>query len=159
MTDPEFEVFKKENKIEFFINPKMYKLDFIYGAAYNFLDEAYLYLDGDPEQEIKVCIKSKEDIGEKELKKLAADFLNELINVGLRYRISEKNNKIREYIAGAALAGVSSELKSEIKREKSSIDEDPDDIAIPWEEKHEKKSNKKPYKKNSEGVVIPWTEE
>ena len=41
------------------INPNLYSLEVIYSAAYAFLNKAYILLDGNPEKEILVKLKSK----------------------------------------------------------------------------------------------------
>jgi len=126
-----------ENQIKIEINPEIYPLEAVYGAAYVFLDKAYLRLDGDPEKKVIVNIKSKNNLNKKELENLADDFLNELLNYGLRYRISKNNKKIREYIVGTALLFAS----GEDLEEKTKEDWQRDDlgIAVPWEEKYKKK--------------------
>ena len=71
---------KKENKITVPVNAKLYSLEVIYGAAYVFIDKAYVFLEGSPEKEIFVQLKGKEDFTVKGLKKLAGEFLNELLS-------------------------------------------------------------------------------
>lgn len=131
----------KDNKALVEVNPEVYSLDAIYGAAYNFLEDAYIYLQKKGEN-ILIQLKSQENNSEEELKKLAEDFLNELITVGLRLKISEKNKKLREYIISAALVGASDELKEDInnftdEESDEGWEEDPLGIATPWEEEHE----------------------
>ena len=70
------------------INPKIYPLDVVYSAAYTLLDQAYIVLDGDPEDEIIAEIRPKRNM---ELKKLGNDFNNELINYAVYKKQSEKN--------------------------------------------------------------------
>ena len=128
---------KNKNLIKAIINSKLYPLEAVYGAAYVFLDKAYFRLDGDPEKEITVQIKSKEKLSRKGLENLASDFLNELLNYSLRYKISKNNRKIREYIIGTALLSALGEnLEEETKED---WQKDALGIAIPWEEKYKKK--------------------
>lgn len=142
---------EKENKIIVSINPKLYPLEVICGAAYVFLDKAYIYLDGDPKSEILISIKGKKKVTKTNLTKMGGEFLNELLNHSLRYSISKSNKKIREYILGACLFGASgkettpSEISEEKEEEGKEEDwgKDPLNIAIPWEEKYEKKENSK----------------
>jgi len=142
---------EKENKIVVSINPKLYPLEAIHGAAYVFLDRAYIYLDGDPKSEILISIKGKKKVTKKSLIEMGNEFLNELLNYSLRYSISKSNKKIREYILGACLFGASGKeaIPSEIPEEKEEKgkeedwEKDPLNIAIPWEEKYEKKENSK----------------
>lgn len=132
-----YKVEKNKNQIKILVNPKLYPLEAVYGAAYVFLDKAYLRLDGNPEKEITVQIKSKENLDKKGLENLADDFLNELLNYSLRYRISKNNKKIREYIVGTALLFASGEDLEE--KTKEDWQTDLLGIAVPWEEKYKKK--------------------
>lgn len=142
---------EKENKIVVSINPKLYPLEAIHGAAYVFLDRAYIYLDGDPKSEVFISIKGKKKITKTNLIKMGGEFLNELLNYSLRHSISKSNKKIREYILGACLFGasgrdtISSHVSEENEEEGKEEDweKDPLNIAIPWEEKYEKKENSK----------------
>ncbi len=162
MSKPKFNISKKENRIKFKIDGEIYDLDVVYGAAYSFVDKAYIYLDGDPEEKIEVYLKGKDSLKKKELENIAGEFLNELINVRLRFQISEKNKKIREYITSAALVGASRELKEEFNKsqeqEEPVWEKDPENIAVPWEEKNREEDEKeeKLYKEDSDGVVVPW---
>jgi His-Xaa-Ser system protein HxsD len=92
------------------INPGIYSLRVIYSCANVFLDSAYIFLDGDPKKEIIVRIKAKEG---KSSKRIADEFLNELLSASLRYQISTENRKIREAIVGSALFSVSESRKAE----------------------------------------------
>ncbi len=141
---------KKENKIVVSINPKLYSLEAIYGAAYVFLDRAYVFLDGDPKSEVFVSIKGKKKVTEENLKEMGGEFFNELLNCGLRYSISKNNKKLREYILGACLFGASGRKTTSLSHSEGLEEEregdwgeDPLNIAIPWEEKYEKKENSK----------------
>ncbi|XOA42781.1 MAG: His-Xaa-Ser system protein HxsD [Candidatus Nealsonbacteria bacterium] len=138
---PKLKINKSENKIIVSVNPKLYPFQALYGAAYVFLDRAYVYLDGDPKKEIHIHLKGKKKLTKKEIKTLADEFLNELLNYSLRYHISKDNRKIREYIVGAALIGASGEdTKKLIQSDKKDWQKDPLGIAIPWEEKYGKKA-------------------
>jgi len=133
---------QKENKIIFWLNAKIYLLEAIYSAAYVFLDRAYIYLDGDPKKEIMVSLKGKKKLKKNELNALEGEFRNELLNNILRTKIAENNSKIREYIIGQAIySSVPSEIEEILDKTGDDYQEDPLDIAIPWEEK--KKNSKK----------------
>ncbi len=138
------------------ISPKIYPLDVIYSAAYVFLDKAYVLLNGNPEKEIVVELRPKEKSKKRELEKLGREFSNELLNYAFYKKQSERNAPIRQAILQRAL--LTSELQPEEegarkieeigeaeKFEESDNDylEDPEGIAIPWEEKYGKKASKK----------------
>jgi His-Xaa-Ser system protein HxsD len=126
------------------IDPKIYPLEVLYGAAYNFLERVYIYFDSNKDQ-IDLQIKPKKNLSKEELESLVREFLNELITVGLRFQIADKNKKIREYVISAALVGSSDELREEIKNnyemegdDNEEWNDDPLGIATPWEEKNNK---------------------
>ncbi len=126
---------KKQNKIILRLNPRLYSLETIYGACYVFIDRAYIFLDGDPQKEIKISIKAKRKIPLQMLKALVGEFQNELLNYTLREKISKNNRKIREYIIGKALFSASDFLSEEKTYD---YQKDPLGIAVPWEEKYGK---------------------
>lgn len=139
------------------INPKVYPLEAVYSAAYVFLDRTYILLDGDPKREIFVELKPKEGgENEKELETLGRDFNNELINYADYQKRAKETKKIREMLLQRALITNdppiidSSNLEDDEEFEgmmkdldKDDYIEDPEGIAIPWEEKYGKKSKKR----------------
>ena len=145
--------FKKEinlekNYVEITIDSNIYSLETVYAATYAFLDKAYVILDGDPEEEIIIKLKAKKDKDKEELERVAGEFLNELINSGLRLKIAKRNKKTKEYIMSAALIGASAEVQEKIKKNNDSEDDDshnddPLGIAQSWEETYGEEDNKK----------------
>jgi len=151
------------NQILIKVNPKIYPMEAIYGASFIFLDRAYVKLDGDPEKNVLVYLKGKKALTKNELKNLAGEFLNELLNYTLRNLISKENKTLREYIVAQAListeiGGASQEAqilpeecptcKEKEEGEKEDWQKDPLGIAIPWEEKYGKKKAKKKFSKS-----------
>ncbi len=92
------------------VNPKIFHLDVIYAAAYVLMDRAYVFIDGDPENEIFIELKSKVD---GDLEKLGNDLHEELINYSVYYSQLEKNKGIKLAILQKALLSDDLELKSE----------------------------------------------
>lgn len=141
------------------INPKIYALETIYSAAYVFLDRAYIILDGDPEKEILVKLKLKDQGGD--LKELGLQFYNELINYADYQKRAEQTKKIREMLLERALitndpsvireGNEFNDLMEELENEGDYLD-DPEGIAIPWEEKYGDvaKNNKEDIQKQDE---------
>lgn len=146
---------KGKSKIIVKINPRIYPLEVIYGAAYSFMDRAYVDISGSPQRQISLTLASKEDLNRKELEKLAGEFKNELLNYALRREISRNNKEIREYIISRALFSSVTPVEEEFNLIKKKIREtekrdraqkikkgdfvdDPLGIAIPWEEKYGK---------------------
>jgi His-Xaa-Ser system protein HxsD len=125
------EIDKKEGRALVSINPKIYSLDVVYSAAYVLLDKAHIILDGDPEEEIIAEIIPK---GENTLKELAENFNEELLNYSVYKTQTEKNKGIRQAIMQRAL------LTGGFDEEEET--EDPEGIAVPWEEKYGEDKNK-----------------
>ncbi len=140
------------------INPKIYPLDVIYSAAYVFLDEFYVIIDGDPEDKIVVSMIPKTGTNPKDIGKR---FNNELVNYAFYKNQVVKNADIRKAIMQRAL--ITTELSQEPKAKRAVSEdvevaekfdfsdedylEDPEGIAIPWEEKFGKKDGKAEKKK------------
>ena len=134
------------------VNPKLYPLDAVYSAAYVFLDRAYVLLDGDPKKEVIVKLMPKE---KHDLKKLGGEFFNELINYADYNKRAKETKSIREMLLQRALItndpSVLQEGGEELDKVMGELDddedsdylEDPEGIAIPWEEKYGKKAKKK----------------
>lgn len=131
------ESLKNNNEIRITIDSRVYPLEAVYGAAYVFLDKAYVRLDGDPKKEIIIFLKNKKGFEGGDKEKLKGEFLNELLNQGLRFQISKQNQKIREYIVGTAIMGALGEESKE--GEEDDWQKDAMGIAVPWEEKYKKK--------------------
>jgi len=124
------------------INPKVYALETIYSAAYVFLDRAYIFLDGDPEKEIVVRLKAKTN---EDMNRLGGEFFNELINYADYQKRAEQTKKIREMLLERALitndpSVIQGEQFDDVEEglEEEDFMDDPEGIAIPWEEKYGK---------------------
>jgi His-Xaa-Ser system protein HxsD len=143
----------KENQIVFWLNSKTYPLEAVYSAAYVFLDQVYVYLDGDPKKEIIVSLKGKKKLNKKQIQALRGEFCNELLNYVLRVEMAKRNQKVRDFIVGTALVSATpTEILNQSsgstvpEGEISDWQDDPLDIVVPWEEKYGK--NKKTKKRN-----------
>lgn len=151
--EPHANLEKDEGQVIIPVNPRIYPLDVIYSAAYVFLDDFYVIIDGDPEKGVIVKMLPKEssmankDVGKR--------FNNELVNYAFYKKQVERNADIRKAIIQRAL--VTTELSGEPVDDSASqgremeefegsdadFIEDPEGIAIPWEEKFGKKSKGK----------------
>lgn len=127
------------------VNPKVYPLDVVYSTAYTFLDTVYVLFDGDPDTEILVSLKPKNK--GVDLQTLGSEFFNELINFGDYAKRAEKTKEIREALLQRALftndptvvENIEDDFDSLLKElddEDDAVLEDPDEIAVPWEEKY-----------------------
>ena len=140
---------KGDGRVTIPINPKIYPLDVIYSAAYVFLDDFYIIIDGDPEKGVIVKIFPKDGSKTRDIEKR---FNNELVNYAFYKKQVEKNSDIRKAIIQRALIttelsgeSVAPNKEPEIEEfEDSDADfiEDPEGIAIPWEEKFGKNAGK-----------------
>ena len=94
------EINKEEGYALISINPKIYPLDVVYSAVYILLDKAYIVIDGDPEEEIIVEIRSKEKNGKVRVWSLAAtknyrDPCSAVRDYRLRWQIEERYRQIK----------------------------------------------------------------
>ena len=136
------EINKKENKVLISVNPKIYPLDVIYSASYVFIDKNYVFLDGNVKKRIIVELKPKQKY---DLEKLGREFNNELLKYADFKKRSKQTKQVREMIIQRALFTNDPSLVDEIDS-KLDLDEefeDPEGIAVPWEEKYGKKSKKR----------------
>lgn len=85
------------------VNPRMYPLSVIYMAAYSQLDKVHVMVDGDPDTEILLEIRPKEDAGEVDLKQVGYEFNNKLIHYSVYTINATKNISLREKIMKKAL--------------------------------------------------------
>jgi len=129
----------KNNTAKLTLSLRNYPLEAIYGAAYVFLDRAYLFLDSRTSDKVELFLKGKKKMNKKQLETLGGEFLNELFNYTVRVNLAKRNRKIREYIIGQALLSAVGE-EHIIQKDEFTYQEDPLGIAIPWEEKYGKKS-------------------
>ncbi|MDP3043534.1 MAG: His-Xaa-Ser system protein HxsD [bacterium] len=146
-----FQINSPKNQITFFLDSKLYPIEAIYGAAYVFIDRAYIFLDGDPQKEIIICLKGKKKMNFKELEGLQGEFYNELLNYLLRVKIAKRNKKVRDFIVGTALVSGSNIFDSSPDGSDNDYLDDPLGIAVPWEDKYKENTAKK--KKQDETSV------
>ena len=130
------------------VDTTIYPLDAVYGAAYVFLDRAYVVLEKDKAATIRVSLTSKTPATREALMAHGGEFVNELLNQAIRANLDESARKIREYIIVKSHYGRDTGGTMDIEglldqTLKEAFDEDPLDIAVPWEEKYGKKEDKK----------------
>lgn len=125
------------------IDLNVYPLEAVYGAAYVFIDKAYLFLNSKSPKRLEIYLKGKNRLSQKQQNKLVGEFFNELLNYTLRIKVAKNNKKIREYIVEQALfsaVGCNDEkVKTQDKEGVGDIigyEDDPLGIAVPWEEKY-----------------------
>ena len=122
----------------------IYPIEAIISGCYEYLDEAYFFLDGNPEKQIELTVELKKPpkfkLTEKEI---CNELVNKILYYALRLKISKANKAITEMIVNraiyASIVSPSGEKRNisntkEIGR-KTIFPDDPLGISVPWEEK------------------------
>ncbi len=95
----------KDNCWEISVDTAIYPKEPLLAACCVFLDNCYILLDLDKKRKkYKISLQLKEEFKEKiDINSLPGEFYNELLNNVLRYEISSRNQKVREWIVREAL--------------------------------------------------------
>ncbi len=128
-----FEIYEEDNFAKISINPDIFSLEVIYSATYTFLDKAYFIFDGDPEEEVYVKVKPKEELN---LEELVYKIQNEMVNYAVYIVQASRNQGVRNAIITRALQtnGVNFQRNEDIQEidEEELIIEDDEGIAEAW---------------------------
>ncbi len=126
------------------VDPSIYPLDAIYGAAYIFIDRCYVFLDRLAAGGLRVTLQTKDESpAESLLRALVGEFSNELLSCAWRRQITEENRSLIEAVTSQALAGAMGPPSLDDLADFDFSDdgfEDPLGIAQSWEEKHGRKA-------------------
>jgi His-Xaa-Ser system protein HxsD len=130
-------------RISLSLNTKIYPEEAVLASCYCFLDKLYVFLENPKKNTITVHLTSKDN---KDITKMKGEFQNELVNNVLRYNIAQRNKDLRQYIVKTALffsqpkETIDELLFDDLNLEggQDNWQEDPLDIAVPWEEKYDK---------------------
>ncbi len=133
------EIDKKEGVVRVSINPKIYALSVIYGAAHAFTRDAYVLLDGDEEIEIIAELKPMEK--GKNLEELGRRFCNRLLSYQVYKQKMKENETVRNLILYRALFTNGTLSVDDTEKEKNNNEQDPEKIAVPWEETNKDKND------------------
>lgn len=122
--------------VSFDLHEELYAKEAVYGAAYLFVDRAYVFLTRPGDHLIRVRLRSRDVVSEEQLVALAGEFANELLNQMVRRQVSESTRQIREYTLARAFFGDDGRasidaLLAELDAEE--LDDDPLEIEVPWE--------------------------
>lgn len=139
--------------VDVLVDPSVYPLEVVMGAAYVFVDRCFLLLDRTPDGRVKVAFTPKPE-STLDAAALAGEFQNELLAQALRARLGERHEKVREALVARALFGAAPEQSPEEPAPATDAQlgleprflpaadddylEDPLGIAVPWEEKYGK---------------------
>lgn len=129
------------------LDPGLYPIDVIYGAAYVLIDRCYVLLDRAQGEKGKggrylVHLRGKSPLDKAGLEAISGEFGNELLSQALRRKINRANAKVIEEIVTQAIAGAAGAgLPQDFVDDEDDMDflDDPLGIAVPWEEKFSKK--------------------
>ncbi len=147
------EINKKEGYALLSVNPNIYPLDVVLSTAYVFLERCYVLVDGDPNEEIVVELRPKDK--KQDIEKLGREFNNELVSYASYAVQSLKNAPLREAIINRVLLTNS---QDEECYEEEPFDENPEDIAKPWEDDDDDNAGEASYLDDPEGIAVPWEE-
>jgi His-Xaa-Ser system protein HxsD len=125
-----------ERRVAFVLDESIYPRDAVYGAAYVFVDRAWVFLSRPADQKIEVRLRTKAATDAAGLERLAGEFANELLNQVVRLRIGEATSKIREYTMARAFFADDTRtsidaLLAELDAEE--LADDPLEVPVPWE--------------------------
>lgn len=129
------------------VDSSLYPLEALYGAAYVFIDRAYVLLDRVDDAAYRVWISPKKPAAEDAIRALLGEFANELLSCAWRAQIAKDSRSIIEQATTRALGGARGapsldDLESFDFSDESF--EDPLGIAMSWEEKYGKKKGEDP---------------
>ena len=124
------------------VDESLYPLSAIYGAAYVFIDRAFVFLDRPEANRVRVSLSAKGEADEGALEALVGAFANELLSCAWRNQITQDNRVLIETVTVQAIAGAMGEPSLDDLADFDFTDDaldDPLGIAQSWEEKHGKK--------------------
>ena len=111
---------EKRGTITILINPRMYSQLIIMRAAYRFIDDFDVKVDGDPMKEFSIFFKLKtnETYNLDDLKALADAFFTELVHTSVEEAQARRYADIRNALVGAALRNITPNIDVEKLAEK-----------------------------------------
>ena len=144
-----------EGRVTIILQRDLYPKAAVYGAAYQFIERCYVFLDAPSPELLSVELKSREPAGRSELEVLAGEFSNELLAQAFRCEIAEQNKDLLEVIVAQSMSATEAPSDAPASAsttppafdlsELEALDlddepfEDPLGIAVSWEEKYGKK--------------------
>lgn len=94
------------------LKKKIYGVEAVQQACYQFLEQAYFFIDLNPSgRNIRVHISPKDKPLGAAFKNI---FLEELLHCSLRHHLARRNRKLREMIVGSAL--FARDIKKNVKK-------------------------------------------
>lgn len=87
------------------LNTHIYQKEAITLASYKFIDKCYVLIEPVDESIIRVCVESKEG-AVSDLKSIALDFCNEVLDQQVRIQLEQSYGPIREKIVEQAFSPI-----------------------------------------------------
>jgi len=143
MASENIEIDKKDNTVAVTVDPKIYPLDTILSAAYVFIDDAYVIVTGDPNQEVVVKLKGKQKCN---LAELGRNFNNELLNYAFYAVQTARTMPIRTALVQRAFFMHSAKpamQRAAVPKKEASYLDDPYGIRKPYRGKKSARSKKR----------------
>jgi His-Xaa-Ser system protein HxsD len=114
--------------------------DAICAASYGFVDRCWVFLSRPSEGKVRVHLRAKTPVEEPALVAMAEELAHDLVQAGLRMRLSRATADLREQYTGRALFGghrdgTVADLLAELDQE--DLADEPLMIEVPWEKKRE----------------------
>ena len=123
-------------RVSFTLSEEIYPREAILGAAYLFVDRCFIFLNRPADKEVEVRLKLKEPGSTEALETLAGDFANALLDQVVRFHVSDRTGRLREYTMARAFFTTPAQasidqLLAELDAEE--MMEDDLEIAVPWQ--------------------------
>ena len=123
-------------RVSFTLDEEIYPREAILGAAYIFVDRCFIFLTRPADKQVEVRLKCKENPTPENLETLAGDFANALLDQVVRFHVSERTGRLREYTMARAF--FTAPAQSSIDQLLAELDaeelmEDELEIAVPWQ--------------------------
>lgn len=97
-----FEIDQKKKLVMVSVNPKIFPLPVIFSASYLMMDQAFVVIDGNPENQVLVSLRPRQN---QSLEEIARLFNDELLNYAVNSNESKKTQKLRDELIKQAFAG------------------------------------------------------
>jgi His-Xaa-Ser system protein HxsD len=123
-------------RVSFTLDEEIYPREAILGAAYLFVDRCFVFLNRPGDKQIEVRLKCKNSTSAEALEQMAGDFANSLLDQVVRFHVSERTGRLREYTMARAFFTTPAQasidqLLAELDAEE--MMEDDLEIAVPWQ--------------------------
>ena len=157
-------------EVSFEVEERLFPAQAVQAAAYAFTDRVYARFEPAREGVLKLVLAFKGETPAAARQALDGEFRNELLHQALRLRVSEANQKIREFIVTKALvsaqpAGVAAASREDVPCEECAAPTAPSEAPAPLDAELEKEIARLLTEieggdgaADPLGVAVPWEE-